>query len=246
MKNVRWRLIALIGRVWNKNWSISKFIFSLSWGSWWFVEKPNFSPPAQGPTGKPDRPPILKFPWHLTPFLVIIFIILVVLATYYLRVPDIVQAIILAVKEKRKKEKESKANDLDLDTANLDLRKGNFSTEGLQTSHFHSYQREVFYEEALNYAFFEKAAMKTVEFSVRLDDENQQNSESEESVEISCEMEEETVNKKQGSDTLSEMFHACDSDIETNKHVQKRFPSVNLRRRSHDLQLQHTAPSYEM
>ena len=88
--------------------------------------------------------------------------------------------------------------------------------------------------------------MKTVEFSVRLDDENQQNSESEESVEISCEIEEETVNKKQGSGTLSEMFHACDSDIETNKHAQKRFPSVDLRRRSHDLQLQHTAPSYEM
>lgn len=192
------------------------------------------------PTDKPDTPAPLQFPWHLIPFLVIIFLILVVLVTYYLRIPDLVEVIILAIKEKRKQIKESKQNN-----DNRGLRKGNFSTEGLQTSQFHSYQREVFYEEALNYAFFEMAAMKTIEFSVRLKDEDHQSSGSEESVEISCEMEEETADKKRWSDTLSEMFHPSDPDIPREKTVNNSFTSADARR-NRMLYLQDAPSSYEI
>lgn len=66
-------------------------------------------------------------------------------------------------------------------------------------------------EEPLNYAIFETAAMKAIEFSVFLDEEGQ-SSGSEESLEISCEMEEEIIDQKQGYDTLSEMFDSGGTD----------------------------------
>ena len=131
-----------------------------------------------------------------------------VLLTYYLRVPDVIDALIHAIKDKRRQMKASKPNN-----QSINLTKGNFSTEGFKTSLFHSYQREVFYEEGLNYAFFEMEATKAIEFSVRLDDEENQSSGSEESVEISCKLEEETFVKKRGHDTLSELFDSCGNEI---------------------------------
>ena len=187
------------------------------------------------PTDAPVTPPGLQFPWHLVPFLVIIFVIIVVLFTYYLHIPDIVDAVILAIKDKRRQMKASKPND-----ASLDLTKGNFSTEGLKTSHFHSYQREVFYEEALNYAFFETEATKAIEFSVHLDDEKEQSSGSEESVEISCEMEVETANRKQEHDTLSEMF-----DIAGKGNAEGNFCTAESRR-NRMIYLHNSPESYEM
>ncbi|KAJ7371005.1 hypothetical protein OS493_028624 [Desmophyllum pertusum] len=158
------------------------------------------------PTDDSVAPTALQFPWHLIPFLVIIFLIIVVLITYYLHIPDVIYAIILAIKEKRRQMKASKPN------TNLDLTKGNFSTEGFKASPFHSHQREMSVcEEPLNYAIFETAAMKAIEFSVFLDEEGQ-SSGSEESLEISCEMEEEIIDQKQGYDTLSEMFDSGDTD----------------------------------
>ncbi|KAJ7370962.1 hypothetical protein OS493_028575 [Desmophyllum pertusum] len=118
------------------------------------------------PTDDSVAPTALQFPWHLIPFLVIIFLIIVVLITYYLHIPDVIYAIILAIKEKRRQMKASKPN------TNLDLTKGNFSTEGFKASPFHSHQREMSVcEEPLNYAIFETAAMKAIEFSVFLDEE---------------------------------------------------------------------------
>ena len=148
-----------------------------------------------------------------------------VLFTYYLRIPDIVDALILAIKEKRRQLDASK-----VDNQSLNLTKGNFSTEGFKTSLFHSYQREVFYEEGLNYAFFEKGATKAIEFSVRLDDEENQSSGSEESVEISCEMEEETFDKKHGHDTLSEMFDTSGTEILRKRNTEENLPTTDTRR----------------
>lgn len=152
--------------------------------------------------------------------------IIVVLITYYLRIPEIVEAIILAIKEKRRQMKESKT-----DNASLDLTKGNFSTEGLKTSNFHSYQREVFYEEALNYAFFETEVTKAIEFSVHLDDEERKSLGSEESVEISCEMEEETADRKQEHDTLSTMFDASGTDLASKRSVEGSLCTAESRSR---------------
>lgn len=124
------------------------------------------------------------------------------------------------------------------------LTKGNFSTEGFKTSLFHSYQREVFYEDELNYAFFEMEATKAIEFSVRLDNEENQSSGSEESVEISCEMEEETFDKKRGHDTLSELF-----DTSGNEILRKRNNEENLTtdtRRNGIIYLHDSAASYEI
>ena len=115
------------------------------------------------------------------------------------------------------------------DNQSLNLPKGNFSTEGFKASLFHSYQREVFYEEGLNYDFFEMEATKAIEFSVRLDDEENQSSGSEESVEISCEMEEETFDKKHGHDTLSEMFDGSGTEI-LRKRNPENLPTVDARR----------------
>lgn len=53
--------------------------------------------------------------------------------------------------------------------------------------------------------------MKAIEFSVFLDEEGQ-SSGSEESLEISCEMEEEIIDQKQDYDTLSEMFDSGGTD----------------------------------
>lgn len=135
----------------------------------------------------------------------IIFLIIVVLITYYLRIPDIVDAIILAIKEKRK---QTRASKLDRD---LDITKGNFSTAGFKASAFHSYQRELFYDETLNYALFETGT-KAIEFSIHLEEE-EQCSGSEESVEISCVMEEESADKKQGYDSLSELFDTSGREV---------------------------------
>lgn len=148
-----------------------------------------------------------------------------VFLTYYLRVPDIVHALILAIKEKRRQMNASKA-----DNQSPSLTKGTFSTEGFKTSHFHSYQREVFYEEGLNYALFEMEATKAIEFSVRLDDEENQSSGSEESVEISCELEEETFDKKHRHDTLSEMFDPSSNDILRKRNTEEHLPTVDTRR----------------
>ena len=177
------------------------------------------------PTEDSVTPPSFRFPWHLTPFLVIIFVIIVVLFTYYLRVPDLVDALILAFKEKRRQMNASKA-----DNQSSSLTKGNFSTEGFKTSLFHSYQREVFYKEGLNYAFFEVEATKAIEFSVRLDDDENQSSVSEESVEISFEMEEETFDKKHGHDTLSEMFDPSDTEILRKRNTEENLPTIDTRR----------------
>ena len=126
----------------------------------------------------------------------------------------------------------------------INLTKGNFSTEGFKTSLFHSYQREVFYEEGLNYAFFEMEATKAIEFSVRLDDEENQSSRSEESVEISCELEEETFDKKRGHDTLSELFDSCGTEV-----LRKRNNEENLTtdtRRNGIIYLHDSTASYEI
>jgi len=184
-------------------------------------------------------PPASQFPWHLTPFLFIIFVIIVVLLTYYLHVPAVVDALIHAIKDKRRQMKASKQNN-----HSINLTKGNFSTEGFKTSPFHSYQREVFYKEGLNYAFFEMEATKAIEFSVRLDDEENPSSGSEESVEISCEMEEETFDKKRGHDTLSELFDTCGTEI-----LRKRNNEENLTtdtRRNGIIYLHDSATSYEI
>ena len=128
-----------------------------------------------------------------------------VLITYYLRIPDIIEAIILAMKDRRKKTKGSKPDE------SLNLTKGNFSVAGLKESSFHSYQRELFYDDALNYAMFEKDT-KAIEFSIHLEEEKQ-SSGSEESVEISCVMEEESYDKKRANDSLSEMFDTKDDNV---------------------------------
>lgn len=168
------------------------------------------------------------------------FVIIVVLFTYYLRIPDIVDTLILAIKDKRRQMNASKPKD-----QSLNLTKGNFSTEGFKTSLFHSYQREVFYEEGLNYAFFETEATKAIEFSVHLDDEGDQSSRSEESVEISCEMEEETPDRKQGHDSLSEMFDTSGTEI-----LRKRNTDNNLHthdtRRNRVTYLHDSPASYEI
>ena len=116
-----------------------------------------------------------------------------------------------------------------VDNQSPSLTKGNFSTEGFKTSLFHSYQRDVFYEEGLNYAFFETEATKTIEFSVRLNDEENQSSGSEESVEISCEMEEETCDETHGHDTLSEMFDPSSTDILRKRNTEENLPTVDTR-----------------
>ncbi|KAL9955531.1 hypothetical protein ACROYT_G036867 [Oculina patagonica] len=204
---------------------------------------PTLSPSSSVPSYPTDDPvttPALQFPWHLVPFLVIIFVIAVVLITYYLHVPDIVETIILAIKEKRRQMKASKP-----DNASLDLTKGNFSTEGLKTSHFHSYQREVFYEEALNYAFFETEATKAIEFSVHLDDEKEQSSGSEESVEISCEMGEETAARKQENDTLRKMFDNSGTDNASKQNVEGNFRTAESRR-NRIIYLHDSPASYEI
>lgn len=192
------------------------------------------------PTDDPVTPPALQFPWHLVPFLVIIFIIAVVIITYYLHIPDIAETIILAIKEKKRQMKALKPNN-----ASLDLTKGNFSTEGLKTSHLHSYQREVFYEEALNYAFFETEATKAIAFSVNLDNEREESSGSEESVEISCEMEEETADRKQEHDTLSKMFDTSGTDIASKRNAEGNFRSAESRR-NHIIYLPDSPASYEI
>ena len=128
-----------------------------------------------------------------------------ILITYYLRIPDLIEAIIIAMKDRKKKTKASKADE------SLSLTKGNFSVAGLKASTFHSYQRELFYDDALNYAMFEKDT-KAIEFSVHLEEEKQ-GSGSEESVEISCVMEEESDDKKRANDSLSEMFDTKDDDV---------------------------------
>ena len=113
------------------------------------------------------------------------------------------------------------------DNQSPNLTKGNFSTEGFKTSLFHSYQREVLYEEGLNYSLFEMEATKAIEFSVRLDDEENQSSGSEESVEISCELEEETFDKKYGHDTLSEMFGPSSNDILRKRNTEENLSTVD-------------------
>ena len=87
----------------------------------------------------------------------------------------------------------------------------------------------MFYEEGLNYAFFEMEKTKDIEFSVRLDDEENQSSGSEESVEISCEMEEETFDKKHGHDTLSEMFDTSGTEILRKRNPEENLPTVDTR-----------------
>lgn len=88
----------------------------------------------------------------------------------------------------------------------------------------------MFYEEGLNYALFEMEATKAIEFSVRLDDEENQSSGSEESVEISCELEEETFDKKHRHDTLSEMFDPSSNDILRKRNTEEHLPTVDTRR----------------
>ena len=153
-------------------------------------------PPSPPPEG--DTQSVLPFPWHLIPFMVIIFILIVIFIAHYLRIADIIDAIILILKDKKRKEKASKK-----EKRNLDMIKGNFSTAGFKASTFHSYQRELFYEDALNFSLFENT--KAIEFSIQLDEEHQ-SSESRESVEIACVMGEESRDTKPLSDSLSEMF----------------------------------------
>ena len=173
-----------------------------------------FISPATSP---PASPPSLQFPWHLIPFMVLLFILIVILITYYLRIPEIIEAIILAMKDGRKKTKADES---------LNLTKGNFSVAGFKASSFHSYQRELFYDEALNYAMFEKDT-KAVEFSVHLEEEKQ-NSGSEESVEISCTMEEESDDRKRANDSLSEMFDTKDSDVVRSTSTSDRNDAIYL------------------
>ena len=164
-----------------------------------------FSAPSHRPGD--SATPALKFPWHLIPFLVFLFLIIVVLFTYYLRTPDIIGTIILALKERRKHMKASKQN------KRFNLTKRNLSIAGFESSTFHSYQRELFYDATLNYGMFEQSKTKAIEFSVHFDEE--QFSGREESVEISCVMGEEPANKKQGHDSLDEMFDTGGSDVVT-------------------------------
>lgn len=127
--------------------------------------------------------------------------LLVALFTYCLRIADIIDAIILAIKERRK------LKGVKHDKNAFRITQGNFSTAGLNASSFHSYQRELFYEDDLNFALFEDT--KDIEFSVEFDEELQ-HSDSEESVEMSCVMEEESKDEKPIRDTLKEMFDTVD------------------------------------
>ena len=94
----------------------------------------------------------------------------------------------------------------------------------------------MFYDDALNYAMFEKNT-KTVEFSFHLEEE-QQGSGSEESVEISCVMEEESADKKEVNDSLSEMFDTMNS-----KDTIPATPRAGLKRTIH---LHDSTASYEI
>lgn len=94
----------------------------------------------------------------------------------------------------------------------------------------------MFYGDELNYAMFEKNT-KAVEFSFHLE-EDQQSSESEESVEISCVMEEESADKTQVNDSLSEMFDTMNS-----KDNIPAIPRVGLKRTTH---LHDSTASYEI
>lgn len=87
------------------------------------------------------------------------------------------------------------------------MTQGNFSTADLNAPSFHSYQRELFYEDALDLALFEDK--KDNEFSIELAEELQ-HSDSQESVEMSCVMEEESKDEKPIHDTLKEMFDTVD------------------------------------
>ena len=151
------------------------------------------------PSAPPDAevPSVFRFPWHLIPFIIIILVLLVALFTYYLRIADIIHAIILAIKER------SKLKGTKQDKSALKMNQENFSTAGFNDPSFHSYQRELFYEDGLDLPLFEDK--KDNEFSVELDEELQ-HSDSQESVEMSCVMEEESKDEKPIHDTLKEMF----------------------------------------
>lgn len=151
------------------------------------------------PSAPPDAevPSVFRFPWHLIPFIVIILMLLVALFTYYLRIAGIIHAIILALKERRK------LKGIKQDKSAFNINQGSFSTAGFNAPSFHSYQRELFYEDALDLALFEEK--KDNEFSVELDEELQ-HSDSQESVEMSCVMEEESKDEQPIHDTLKEMF----------------------------------------
>ena len=88
-------------------------------------------------------------------------------------------------------------------------------------------------------------ATKAIEFSVRLDDEENQSSGSEESVEISCEMEEEPLDKKHGHDTLSELFDTCGTDILSKRNTELNLPTTDTRRNG-ILYLHDSPASYEI
>lgn len=175
-------------------------------------------------------PPTLLFPWHLIPFIIVILILTLALLTYYLRIPNIVDTIIISIKDKRKKTKAAKSDQ------SRNLNEGNFFPAGFKASAFHSYQREIFYDDALNYAMFEKNT-KAVEFSFHLE-EDQQSLGSEESVEISCVMEEESADKTQVNNSLSEMF-----DIMSSKDIIPAIPRAGLKRTTH---LHDSTASYEI
>lgn len=83
---------------------------------------------------------------------------------------------------------------------------------------------------------FEKNT-KAVEFSCHLE-EDQRSSGSEESVEISCVMEEESADKTQVNNSLSEMF-----DIMSSKDTIPAMPRAGLKRTAH---LHDSTASYEI
>jgi len=181
--------------------------------------------PSQPPTVEVS-PVALQFPWNLIPFLIIILILIVVLITYYLRIPDVIEAIIFATKDRRKRIKASKPDE------NLNLTKGNFAAS-FKASTFHSYQRELIYDDALNYALFEKNT-KAIEFSIHLDEE-EQDSGTDESVEISCELGEEYADKKQGHDSLGDMFDTDGSDVVRSSAERNRTIYLNCTPPSYDI-----------
>ena len=164
---------------------------------------------------------------------------MLVLATYYLRNSLLVSSVIVAIKHRRKAVKETKPA-----CSKVSLTQSNFSTAGFGLSPIHS-QRDLFYDDTLNYDFFETGAGNPIEFSVRLDEELEHRSEFEEPAGTSCATEEEFPDQDPFNDSLSQLFDEHGDHLVETRNVRDRYviPPADYEETKHTAKLFTQSPS---